>query len=158
MRRYTIEINGVSYAVDVQELGGNRFQARVSDAEFEVRLADDTPLAGATITPLQPAQAQTAIVAAPVEAPHPPQAHNGTHLAPPGQYTVVAPLPGLIESILVKPGERVSRGQALLVLEAMKMRNTIQAAQGGLVSEVLAQAGQTVRHGDPLLFIDRDVS
>jgi biotin carboxyl carrier protein len=73
-----------------------------------------------------------------------------------GAGTVVAPLPGLIESILVASGDYVKRGDPLLVLEAMKMRNTIQATEAGVIQQIWAQPGQTVRHGDALLSIERE--
>jgi oxaloacetate decarboxylase alpha subunit len=51
----------------------------------------------------------------------------------------------------VRPGQAVSKGDQLLVIEAMKMNNQIRAPRNGSVGEVLVQAGQQVGHGEPLL-------
>jgi 3-methylcrotonyl-CoA carboxylase alpha subunit len=64
---------------------------------------------------------------------------------------VRAPMPGVVLAVRVAERERVARGQALIVMEAMKMEHTLVAATAGVVSELSAQAGQRVRDGDPLL-------
>jgi glutaconyl-CoA/methylmalonyl-CoA decarboxylase subunit gamma len=68
-----------------------------------------------------------------------------------GAALLRAPLPGQLAEVSVAVGERVSRGQAVAVLEAMKMKNTIRSPRDGIVAEVRVQAGQTVAHGDVLL-------
>ena len=55
-----------------------------------------------------------------------------------------APIPGLITRVLVEPGAQVGAGQALLILEAMKMENEIRAPFDGVVSSVPVTTGQTV--------------
>ena len=64
---------------------------------------------------------------------------------------VRAPLPGVIVSIAVKPGDEVKVGQELCVIEAMKMRNTIRASRNGQIVTIHASAGQTVNHSDLLM-------
>jgi len=59
-------------------------------------------------------------------------------------------MPGRVVQVLVKEGEKVSRGQGLVVLEAMKMENEIQAEHDGVVGKVLVKPGDTVEGGDPL--------
>lgn len=75
------------------------------------------------------------------------------HVARPrsGDGRVKAPIPGLISRVLVAPGETVVAGQALLVLEAMKMENEIRAPFDGVVSSVSATIGQTVLRGQVLV-------
>jgi 3-methylcrotonyl-CoA carboxylase alpha subunit len=65
--------------------------------------------------------------------------------------TVRAPMPGVILAVRVAERERVTRGQALIVMEAMKMEHTLTAAAAGVVTELRASAGQRVRDGDALL-------
>jgi len=65
--------------------------------------------------------------------------------------TVLAPLPGVVISIAVRPGDEVERGQELCVLEAMKMKNTIRSPHPGIISEVGISVGQTVAHNDVLM-------
>jgi acetyl/propionyl-CoA carboxylase alpha subunit len=72
-------------------------------------------------------------------------------LAATADGTVRAPMPGVILAVRVAEGERVARGQALIVMEAMKMEHTLSAAAAGIVSELRAQAGERVRDGEALL-------
>ncbi|MFN0016237.1 MAG: biotin/lipoyl-containing protein [Saprospiraceae bacterium] len=65
--------------------------------------------------------------------------------------TVKAPMPGLVISVLVQPGQVVQKGDPLLILEAMKMENVIKAASDGVVKSVTAQKGQPVEKGITLL-------
>jgi propionyl-CoA carboxylase alpha chain len=62
-----------------------------------------------------------------------------------------APMPGQVLKILVSVGERVAAGDALLVLEAMKMEQTIRAATGGVVEAVRVKVGEVVAPGDALV-------
>ncbi|HUF84950.1 MAG TPA: acetyl-CoA carboxylase biotin carboxylase subunit [Acidimicrobiia bacterium] len=71
-----------------------------------------------------------------------------------GDGTVSAPMQGTIVKVLVNMGDAVEPGQALLVLEAMKMENHINAEQGGTVKEVRVSAGDNVGTGDVLVVIE----
>ncbi|HMG26897.1 MAG TPA: biotin/lipoyl-containing protein, partial [Acidimicrobiia bacterium] len=71
-----------------------------------------------------------------------------------GGGTVSAPMQGTIVKVLVAQGDAVEPGQSLLVLEAMKMENHINAEQGGTVKEVRVAAGDTVGTGDVLIVIE----
>jgi 3-methylcrotonyl-CoA carboxylase alpha subunit len=74
-------------------------------------------------------------------------------LAAAADGTVRAPMPGVILAVRVAERERVTRGQALVVMEAMKMEHTLSAAATGVVTELRARTGQRVRDGDALLKI-----
>jgi len=65
--------------------------------------------------------------------------------------TVRAPMPGVILAVRVAEGERVVRGQVLVVMEAMKMEHTLAAAAAGRVTELRVRTGERVRDGDALL-------
>ncbi len=65
--------------------------------------------------------------------------------------SVLAPIPGVIIAISVKPGDSVTRGQELCVLEAMKMKNAIRATRDGKIAEIHVSVGQTVNHSAPLV-------
>lgn len=65
----------------------------------------------------------------------------------------VAPMAGKIISLLVKEGDEVQRGQALLVLEAMKLENDIVAPESGKVEKILVQVGQSVEANAELVVI-----
>ena len=61
-----------------------------------------------------------------------------------------APMPGVVVSLLVAPGQQVGRDEALLVIESMKLQMTISAAVGGEVAELPLVVGQTFQRGDLL--------
>ena len=76
-------------------------------------------------------------------------AHAGEGASTGGQLT--APMPGKLIAYMAKPGDRVARGQALAVIEAMKMEHTIHAPRDGVVRECLYAAGDQVGEGSELL-------
>jgi len=161
MRRYTLEVGGKPYVIDVQEVTADRFAVHVGETEYEVRLSSDEDLAETLITPamvstrtnhVTPA-APTMPVAPPATpertVPSPPQARTSTDGHVVGALT--APMPGKILSVEVGPGDRVSRGQTLVILEAMKMKNAIKSPYDGVVMEIRVRPDQTVAHGDLLV-------
>jgi 3-methylcrotonyl-CoA carboxylase alpha subunit len=78
-----------------------------------------------------------------------PIAHAGEGAAEGGRLT--APMPGKVISFLAQAGERVKRGQALAVMEAMKMEHTLSAPHDGVVKELLYAVGDQVAEGGELL-------
>ena len=88
-----------------------------------------------------------------VSAPAPKQ-ESAPAPAPSGDGNAVkAPMPGKILKISVTVGQKVSEGETLLVLEAMKMENEVTADRSGTVTGIIAAKGQTVETGDPLVVI-----
>lgn len=71
-----------------------------------------------------------------------------------GEITISAPMPGLVKQVLVQNGDAITRGQRLVVLEAMKMENDITAPADGKISRVEIEAGSVVEGGKPLLVIE----
>ncbi|MDP1650311.1 MAG: acetyl/propionyl/methylcrotonyl-CoA carboxylase subunit alpha [Rubrivivax sp.] len=78
-----------------------------------------------------------------------PIAHAGEGAAEEGSLT--APMPGKVVSFFAQPGERVQRGQALAVMEAMKMEHTLHAPRDGVVEALLYAVGDQVAEGGELL-------
>jgi 3-methylcrotonyl-CoA carboxylase alpha subunit len=76
-------------------------------------------------------------------------AHAGEGAAAAGQLT--APMPGKLIAYMAKPGDKIARGQALAVIEAMKMEHTIHAPRDGVVRECLYSPGDQVGEGSELL-------
>ena len=64
---------------------------------------------------------------------------------------VTAPLAGTVSKILVKEGDKITEGQVLVVLEAMKMETEITAPQAATVAHILVSAGDSVQGGTPLV-------
>jgi biotin carboxyl carrier protein len=71
-----------------------------------------------------------------------------------GPQRLVAPMPGKIVRVLVKPGDAVKARQGLIVIEAMKMENELKAARDGHVREVSAVEGQLVDAGSALVIVE----
>ncbi|MBD8892008.1 acetyl/propionyl/methylcrotonyl-CoA carboxylase subunit alpha [Roseibium litorale] len=71
---------------------------------------------------------------------------------------IIAPMPGLVKVLSAKPGDTVSAGQALVVLEAMKMEHTLKAPRDGVVANVLAAEGEQVQDGAILLALEEEAS
>ncbi|MGB6499933.1 MAG: biotin/lipoyl-containing protein [Thermoplasmata archaeon] len=84
---------------------------------------------------------------APAPGPTPPGAGG------PG-VAVLPPMPGKIVELRVKEGQRVTQGQVLLVLEAMKMRNEIASPADGTVRRLAVSVGANVRAHEPMLFVE----
>ncbi|MGE5559532.1 MAG: acetyl-CoA carboxylase biotin carboxyl carrier protein subunit [Chloroflexota bacterium] len=139
MRKFRVTVNSTTYEVEVEEVGGEQRPAAAPVA---------TPVRPAAPAPSAPAAAPTQAApaaAAPAAAPRTPSA---------GGVQVKAPLPGVVLSIKVKPGDAVRRGGLLLILEAMKMENEILASQDGTVREILVSSGASVNTGDVLVVLD----
>ena len=71
-----------------------------------------------------------------------------------GTQQVLAPMPGKVVKILVKPGDDVKARQGLIVVEAMKMENELRSPKDGRVSEVLVAEGASVEAGRPLVVVE----
>jgi glutaconyl-CoA/methylmalonyl-CoA decarboxylase subunit gamma len=73
-----------------------------------------------------------------------------------GAYLVRAPMPGLVVQVRVRPGGRVSVGEAVVVMEAMKMRNELASEVAGVVTSVAVSEGDKVDSQTPLVTIERE--
>ncbi len=148
MNKFEYKVQGVDYEVEIEEMEGNIAKVSVNGIPFEVELKQ----------PINPAKAITRPkVVAPVAAAAPapaPAAKPAAPAAPAGAGAAVkAPLPGTISSINVKVGDKVNVGDTVLVLEAMKMQNNIEAENSGTVTSILVNQGDSVMEGATLLTI-----
>lgn len=162
MSRYTLAVDGREFTVEVEDEGPGRFRVLVDGQPHAVALQAEsaTDVGGLQVTPLGGAVASTAPAAAPATAPATapaavaapaPGPVPSPAAAGPAAGLVCAPMPGVILQVLVAPGARVHRGQALAVLEAMKMENQIRAPADGRIDEVFVQPGAQLAHGAPIL-------
>jgi len=69
---------------------------------------------------------------------------------------LTAPMPGLVVEVMVKPGQQVEAGQALLKLEAMKMEQVILSPAEGIVAEVHFAVGEQAGEGDRLITLQSE--
>jgi biotin carboxyl carrier protein len=157
MRRYTLEVGGKPIVIEVQEVTADQYMVRVEGQDYEVRLSSDEDVSETVITPqILPTRANHTSTAAPAPrsaAPLPPTPAAAPPPVPRASTdgsvvgALTAPMPGKILSVEVNRGDRVSRGQTLVVLEAMKMKNAIKSPYDGVVLEVAVRPEQTVAHG-----------
>lgn len=131
MKRFQITVNGNAYDVQVEEVGGATPAAPAPAA------APAAPAAPAAAPAPAPAPAAAPAAAAPVE----------------GAETINAPMPGNIVNVLVKAGDKVTKGQVLLILEAMKMENEIMSPRDGVIAGVHVNKGDSVDSGKLLVSI-----
>ncbi len=126
-----ITVHGVAYEVDVEVLEAN---------DEMTGAAAPLPVMSAPVAAAAP---QGAPLAAPTATPVPMAAGTAGGVA--------SPIAGTVLEVKVKPGDAVTEGQALLVIEAMKMETAIAAPQAGTVKAVLVAAGDSVRETQTLI-------
>jgi biotin carboxyl carrier protein len=71
-----------------------------------------------------------------------------------GPQRLVAPMPGKVVKVLVRPGDKVAARQGLVIVEAMKMENELRSTRAGTVSEVKVAEGSSVEAGAALVIIE----
>jgi pyruvate carboxylase subunit B len=120
-------VDGGQHEVRVRHLGGDRYEVTTSTGLETLSVRD--PLVHLAES-----------------------AHHGGEGG--GRKRVEAYMPGRVVQLLVDEGAEVEAGQGLLVLEAMKMENEIQAERAGTVCRILVEPGQAVETGDPLFELD----
>lgn len=125
MNKYKIKVNGKEYEVEVEQIGGD-----------SVSVAAVPKVAA--VSPVQAQQAASA-----------PKAQGAV-----GNLKVTAPMPGTILGIKVSIGEKVEKGQTLLILEAMKMENEIAAPESGTVSSINVETSMSVESGQLLVSLN----
>ncbi|MGB7964399.1 MAG: biotin/lipoyl-containing protein [Propionicimonas sp.] len=161
MRRYTVRVNETDHVIDVEELAADTFTVHLSDGRLvDVVLTDHQDLAQAVITPqleishprlAAPAAQPREIADVPRQAAEGARPARANHRAGGAAKSVTAPMPGVILSVEVAVGATVKRGQTLMVLEAMKMKNDLKAQRDGTIARVFVSAGDQVKHNDVLL-------
>lgn len=135
---FSIRINGKTYKVELPKIDPeNPFQIKVEEATFTAEVKNST--AKPVITNFQPTPLTLAKKVVTQK-----QVAEGA---------VTAPMTGKIISVRVKKGDQVKAGQALCIIEAMKMENEITSPKAGAVQEVNVSKGSSVSEGDVLFII-----
>jgi len=142
-RRFRLRVGEEWFTVEVQQTGHDAVRVLVNDEPVDVELApmSDAP---AAVTPPPPAAA-TPPAPVPAARVAPPPAAPVRGVADPKR--VVAPMPGKVVGISVKPGDRVSVGDEICIMEAMKMQQSLRASADSVVKAVHVQPGQSVAVG-----------
>ena len=153
MKYYSLKINGHNYSVQIDDVNEASTVAHVVvngvDYEVEIEGAKASTVSKPQVAPA-PKSANSAMITPSSATPSP----RIAAAAPSSGYSVKCPLPGTVLSVKVAAGDTIAAGQTLVVLEAMKMENNIDADRGGVVKQVLVQQGATVMEGDVLIVIE----
>lgn len=116
----------------------------VNGVAYDVQVED---VAGGAVT--------APVAAAPAAAPAPaPKAAPAPAAKAAGSVEITIPMPGTIVDVKVSVGQKVSKGDVLVVFEAMKMENEIQCPQDGVVASVLCSKGENKESGAVLLTLE----
>ncbi len=124
--KYIVSLNGKNYEVEVEK------------SEAKLISVSDAPVAAPVAAPAAPAAAPAVPAASATAA---------------SADAVPCPMPGTVFGIKKNVGDAVKKGEAVMVLEAMKMENDIPAPKDGVVKAIYVKKDQTVSTGDPLFLI-----
>lgn len=147
MAKYQYTVEGTDYDVEILEIEDNVAKVNVNGAEFVVELKQALKPTTRPIKQVVAPEPRPAAATAAAPAPAPAPAPVGTG------KNICAPLPGTIIDIKVKVGDQVKEGDTLLILEAMKMQNNIEAEASGQVTAILVKPGDSVMEGTALVTI-----
>ena len=142
--RVRVRVGGNWYNVEIGDLTRSPVQVNVDGEVFTVEVEG---LPGSV--PGRPRRGRTQTPGILV----PPPASRVNPTSGDGNF-IRSPMPGRVISIMVRPGDTVSVGQEVAVVEAMKMEQSIRSPQNGVVKEIRVQPMDSVRTNDPLMELE----
>ena len=131
--KYNVKVADETFEVEIDDINARPVLARVDGQVLEV-----TPGNGPQPQPREAVKAAAVLPSGSVS-----QQMSGSNM--------LAPLPGTVTEVFVKSGEKVEAGQVILVIEAMKMKNSIRSVRSGIVGAILVNPGQSVAHKQALI-------
>ncbi|MBR3884107.1 MAG: acetyl-CoA carboxylase biotin carboxyl carrier protein subunit [Bacteroidaceae bacterium] len=143
MKEYKYTINGEKYEVTINEVAETTATVTVNGTEYNVEW--EKPEVKKPVVTVKPTVAKPAPATAPVAQPV---------ASPVNGHAIKTPLPGVIIDIKVNVGDTVAKGQTVIVLEAMKMENNINADKEGKVVAIKVAKGDTVADGAVLIVLE----
>lgn len=154
MAKYQYTVKGVDYEVEIQDIEGNIANVTVNGTPFEVEMKQPVKaskqkvkLGGEQTVKSENNNSSSTSTANATAAP------TAKPTAAAAGKPVVAPLPGTINEIKVKVGDKVNAGDTVVILEAMKMQNNIEAETSGTITSINVNKGDAVMEGDTLVTI-----
>ncbi|MDR3188970.1 MAG: biotin/lipoyl-binding protein [Prevotellaceae bacterium] len=144
MKDYKLKINGNDYKVVVKDVDGNTAEVEVNGTHYHVEI--ERPAAQVSKTPK--------LVQAPTIPTHDTHQSIAKTAAPGAASAIKSPLPGVVLDVYVKEGDTVTVGQKLILLEAMKMENSLEADHAGKVTAVKVRKGDSILEGAVLVIIE----
>jgi biotin carboxyl carrier protein len=144
--KYKITVNSKVYEVEIENINARPVIAFVDGDRFEVMpetsdQAEVSKEAGGT---------KNKVEKKPFNPNQPSGVTHSPNLALSGNIQT-SPLPGTVIEIFVKPGDKVEAGQVIVIIEAMKMKNSIRSVYSGTIGEVMVSTGQSVAHKQALI-------
>lgn len=143
MKKYNYTIEGNKYEVEIGEIADNVASVTVNGVEYKVEMEPEPEPEKKKVVLEQPAAA--------------PAAEGGEAASTANVNTanaLRAPLPGVVTEIKVVVGDEVKKGDTVVVLEAMKMANNLEAEKDGKVTAVCVKQGESVMEDTPLVVIE----
>ena len=157
MAKYQYTVKGVDYEVEIQDIEGNIANVTVNGIPFEVemkqpvkagkqkvKLSEERRAEGSEERRVRSEESNSSSASA--------ASTSSASTATAGK-PVVAPPPGTINEIKVKVGDKVNAGDTVVILEAMKMQNNIEAETSGTITSINVNKGDAVMEGDTLVTI-----
>ena len=144
MKEYKYTINGNKYDVAINEVNDTTAKVTVNGEEYTVEW--EKPVEEKPVVKVQPVAAKPTAAKTPAAQPAAAAAVSG--------HAIKTPLPGVIIDVKVNVGDTVAKGQTVVVLEAMKMENNINADREGKVTAIQVAKGDTVADGAVLIVLE----
>lgn len=146
-----ISLNGQVYQIDFQSVSGEPIYSLIADGRsfqahiFEGETDDEVQIlmAGNLYSVLVENEREKRLKAA-----------AGVTSPSTGEFILKAPMPGLIVTIPVAEGDKVSEGDVLVILESMKMQNELKSPQAGIISQIQIELGESVEQKQMLLKVE----
>ena len=146
MKEYKYKINGNLYNVVIGDIEDNIAHVEVNGTHYTVEMEKKAKAEAAK--PVARPAAKPAPAPAPASTPAPAAKPAA------GKSGVKSPLPGVILDIKCNVGDEVKKGQTLIILEAMKMENSINADKDGKITAINVSKGESVLEGTDLIIIE----
>ena len=160
MAKYEYKVKGVDYVVEIQDIEGNIANVTVNGIPFEVEMKQPVKAGKQKVKLSEERRVKSEELNSSSSATNASSATNESSApitkpaaAAASGKPVVAPLPGTINEIKVKVGDKVNAGDTVVVLEAMKMQNNIDAETSGTIASINVNKGDAVMEGDTLVTI-----
>lgn len=141
MKTFKYIIDGKEYQVEITDVVDNKAQVTVNGNDFQVEMEAQPEAEKKTVTPLPQSDEKV-------------ETEPSTTGQVNTEQAIKAPLPGVITEIKVSVGDQVKAGDTVVVLEAMKMANNIEAEKDGTVTAICIKQGESVMEDTPMVVIE----
>ena len=139
MKKYNFEIDGKKFEVEVNLLNSNDAQVKVNDKNFDIKISNNLPEPKKSEPKKsEPKKSEPKI---------PDQSAQGN----PGD--LLALMPGKILKVLVSEGQKIKMGEPVIIMESMKMEQTIVSSADGVINSINVNEGETIEVGSVMIVI-----